>query len=194
MKIRWQVVHHPEQAGRFCETVYTLEDPERIGYLRADLFKLGEDTENFDLAREISSGDLQERLLDVPALIRVKTGSKINPKTGKPYVGVYVQQRLGDPQRAQRPQPIPGTPFMAPAGSDVPEPAADEFVHPDQGSLDDVPFTGSEETPPGNENQKAALIEQGCECDDPVAVELSKQKGLPGTGSIECPLPGHAAF
>jgi hypothetical protein len=58
MKIRFQVVHHPEQAGRFCEIVYTLEDPDRISYLRADLHKLGEDTASFDLAREITTGAL----------------------------------------------------------------------------------------------------------------------------------------
>jgi hypothetical protein len=183
MKIRFQVVHHPEQAGRFCEIVYTLEDPDRISYLRADLHKLGEDTSRFDLAREITTGALQARLLDTPVLVRVKTGSKTNPKTGKPYVGVYVQRRLGDPDRsARRDLERNGT-------SDVPEPAADEFVHPQQTSLDDVPFTGQEPEPKGQRNQEANLRELGCVCEDPVKVELKQ-----AVGHVDCPLPGHAPF
>jgi hypothetical protein len=183
MKIRFQVVHHPEQAGRFCEIVYTLEDPDRISYLRADLHKLGEDTSRFDLAREITTGALQARLLDTPVLVRVKTGSKMNPKTGRPYVGVYVQRRLGDPDRTAR-RDLERT-----GASDVPEPAANEFVHPEQASLDDVPFTGEEPAPEGQRNQEAHLRRLGCVCDDPVKVELKQS-----VGDIDCPLPGHAPF
>jgi hypothetical protein len=76
----------------------------------------------------------------------------------------------------------------------VPGAEGDEFVHPDQGTLDDVPFTGDEVPAEGNRNQERALREQGCECEDPVAVELAKQKHEPGTGSLDCPLPGHAPF
>jgi hypothetical protein len=183
MKIRFQVVHHPEQAGRFCEIVYTLEDPDRISYLRADLHKLGEDTSRFDLAREITTGALQARLLDTPVLVRVKTGSKMNPKTGRPYVGVYVQRRLGDPDRTAR-RDLERT-----GASDVPGAAAGEFVHPEQASLDDVPFTGEEPAPEGQRNQEAHLRRLGCVCEDPVKVELKQS-----VGDIDCPLPGHAPF
>jgi hypothetical protein len=183
MKIRFQVVHHPEQAGRFCEIVYTLEDPDRISYLRADLHKLGEDTSRFDLAREITTGALQARLLDTPVLVRVKTGSKMNPKTGRPYVGVYVQRRLGDPDRTAR-RDLERT-----GASDVPEAAAGEFVHPEQASLDDVPFTGTEPVGEGLRNQEARLRELGCICEEPYAVEVKR-----AVGHVDCPLPGHAPF
>jgi hypothetical protein len=116
-------------------------------------------------------------------LVRVKTGSKLNPKTGRPYVGVYVQRRLGDPDRTAR-RDLERT-----GASDIPEPAAGEFVHPDQASLDDVPFTGEEPAPEGQRNQEARLRRLGCVCEDPVKVELKQS-----VGDIDCPLPGHAPF
>jgi hypothetical protein len=183
MKMRLQVVHHPEQAGRFCEIVYTLEDPDRISYLRRDLARLGEDTSRFDLARELTTGALQARLLDTPVLVRVKTGSKLNPKTGTPYVSVYVQRRLGDPDRSAR-RDLERT-----GASDVPEPAANEFVHPNQTSLDDIPFTGQEPEPEGQRNQEARLRELGCVCEDPMKVELKQ-----AVGRVDCGVPGHAPF
>jgi hypothetical protein len=189
MKIRFVVVHHDEQAGRFCEVVYTLEDPERIGYLRADLHKLGENTANFDLAQEIASGALQDRLLDTPVLVRVKTGSKLNPKTGKPYVGVYVQRKLGEPDRSARPTTATNSTTAGLPNSDVPGAGADEFVHPQQASLDDVPFDGKEQPAPGQGNQEAHLRERGCICEEPVKVELKQ-----AVGHVDCPLPGHAPF
>jgi hypothetical protein len=191
MKIRFQVVHHPEQAGRFCEIVYTLEDPDRISYLRRDLARLGEDTSRFDLACELTTGALQARLLDTPVLVRVKTGTKINPKTGTPYVSVYVQRRLGDPNRSAR-RDLERT-----GASDVPGAAPGEFVHPHQTpyqtpgqtSLDDVPFTGDEPVSEGARNQEAHLRELGCICENPLAVETRL-----AAGNVDCPIPGHAPF
>jgi hypothetical protein len=185
MKIRFQV-QHSEHAGRMIEKVYSIETEDGVAFLKADLHRMGVDVSAFQLS-SIVDGTLQEQTLDLPLLLRVKEGTKQNPKTGKPYVSVYIQQRLGDPVRGKR-DALPTT------GSDVPGATGDEFVHPQQGNLDDVPFTGDEETPPGNLNQEAALRANGCTCEEPVKVELAKAAGNPGEGDIECPLPGHAPF
>ncbi len=184
MKIRFQVQHHPEHAGRFCEKVYAIETEDGVGYLKADLHRLGVDVGAFQLT-DISTGKLQEQTLDLPVLVRVKTGSKINPKTGKAYVSVFIQQRLGDQIKRASTATLPTQ------GSDVPGAKGDEFVHPDQTKLeDDVPFTGEEETPKGQGNQAAQLREQGCICEDPVKAEQDGKN----FGDIECPVPGHAPF
>jgi hypothetical protein len=198
MKIRFVVVHHAEQAGRFCEKVYGLEDPDAIGYLKADLHRLGEDVDNFNVAEEVSSGRLQERLLDTPVLVRVKRNpNRIDPKTRKARVNTYIQQKLGEPDRSARPvlattAPPPGQQFLTSSTehpSDVPGAKADEFVHPQQASLDDVPFDGKEQPAPGQGNQEAHLRERGCICEEPVKVELKQ-----AVGHVDCPLPGHAPF
>jgi hypothetical protein len=94
-----------------------------------------------------------------------------------------VQRRLGDPDRSARRD------LERNGASDIPEPAAGEFVHPEQASLDDVPFTGEEPAPEGQRNQEAHLRRLGCVCEDPVEVELKQS-----VGDIDCPLPGHAPF
>jgi hypothetical protein len=177
MKIRFQVQHHPEYAGRFCEKIYSIETEDGVGYLKSDLHRLGVDTESFQLT-DIASGKLQEQTLDLPVLIRVKRPPGKTNKRGEQVVNVWIQQRLGDPVRG------------AQKTSDVPGAQGDEFVHPDQGKLDDVPFTGDEPEPEGNGNQAAALREKGCICDEPVKAEQDPKT----FGNIECPVPGHAPF
>ena len=183
LKIRFQVQHHPEHAGRFAEIVYSLEDPERIGYLKAGFAKLiGTDAANrMNIAVDCLPGsELLESLLDVPVLIRVKTGNRINQKTGKPYVGVYIEQRLGDQQQRPKEDPLP---WDEKNPSDVPAPAQGEFEHPkDDGA--DHPFDDPEPGEGDEEAQRAALREAGCSCEDPLA---------PG-GTVDCPIPGHADF
>jgi hypothetical protein len=183
MKIRFQIQHHPEHAGHFIEKVYTIETEDGVGYLKSDLHRMGVNVEGFQLSR-IATGELQSETLDLPLLIRVKRPGKLNRK-GKEIVNVWIQQRLGDPVRAQSVGEARGW-----NPSDVPGAQGDEFVHPDQGKLDDVPFTGDEETPEGQGNQEAHLRELGCICDDPVKTEADGK----GFGNIECPVPGHAPF
>jgi hypothetical protein len=110
----------------------------------------------------------------VPVLIRVKRPGKTNSK-GYEIVNVYIQQRLGDQQRPQQDR-------LPTSGSDVPEPEADEFVHPRAEDGDNPLFSAEE--------RRDALLEAGCICDDPVAVA----DGNKTTAHVDCPLPGHAPF
>ena len=174
LKVRFQVQHHPTYGVRVCDTVYSLEDPDRINYLKSDLATLvgrGQ-VEGLNYGVDLLPGsDFLESLLDVPVLIRVKRPGKTNAK-GYEIVNVYLQQRLGDQQR-------PPTP----ARSDVPEPKSGEFVHPkDDGS--DHPFDEV-----SDQEKLEALRDVGCVCDDPLAVAAGE-----GGGSIDCPVPGHAQF
>lgn len=183
MKMRLQVQHHPEEAGRFVEKVYSIEEEDGIGYLKADLHRLGVNVEGMNIGQAITSGALAEELYDVPVLVRVKRPAGKTNKRGEQVVNVYIQQRLGDPDRSARG-------FLERNGaSDVPGTAAGEFVHPDQTSLDDVPFTGDETVEQGLRNQEARLRELGCICEDPIGVELGH-----AVGNIDCGVPGHAPF
>jgi hypothetical protein len=182
LKIRFQVQHHPEHAGRFCESVYSLEDPDRLDFLKSDLAKLvGRDAvEGLNFAVDLLPGsDFLESLLDVPVLVRVKTGTKINPRTEKPYVSIYLQQRLGDPVHGATP---PGR--LPTSGSDVPndtsgfDPVSQQVAEDAENPLDVSP-----------EARREALVDAGCVCEDPVAVA----DGEAG-GHVDCPLPGHAQF
>jgi hypothetical protein len=183
MKMRLQVQHHPEEAGRFAEKVYSIEEEDGIGYLKADLHRLGVNVQGMNIGQAITSGALAEELYDVPVLVRVKRPAGKTNKRGEQVVNVYIQRRLGDPDRSARRD------LERNGASDVPEPAAGEFVHPEQASLDDVPFTGEEPAPEGQRNQEAHLRRLGCVCDDPVKVELKQS-----VGDIDCSLPGHAPF
>lgn len=192
LKMRFQVVHNEEYAGRFCETVYPLEDEERIGYLKRDLKTLGADMDSFRLVDCVPDSPFLIGLLDTPTLIRVKTGSKINEKTGKPYVSVYIEQKIGDaPQRRSardmaRREDLPERTGQ----SDVPDDTSDFEAtrKAEQEAARDAKY--GETIPEGTDEERTAeLVAAGCECEDPLAVEAQ-----PGTGSIECPIPGHAQF
>lgn len=216
MKMVFTIVHDDDWAGLPLEKVYGLEDPERIGYLKADLYRLGVDTEKLDLATAISTGELQASLLDTPTLIRVKRGNKINPKTNQPYVGVYIQQKLGEPVRRVAGPERTGQ-------SDIPETGEKDFVHPDQGTIDEelakaaeerrlddkygdtmpdgdgenIVREGDETTPPSVDSpevRERRLRELGCVCESPLEVDEATHNGNKGTGHVDCPVPGHAAF
>jgi hypothetical protein len=187
LKMRFQVQHHPEHTGRFAETIYSLEDAERIGFLKADMARLvgSERAEQLNYAVDVLPGSaFLESLLDVPVLIRVKTGTKINQKTGKPYVGVYIQQVLGEQQRPQTDPP----PWDEPK-SDVSDDTSDFDAtrKAEQEAARDAKYGESiplEDDPENDEQARQKLIDAGCVCEDPLE---------PG-GNVECPVPGHADF
>jgi hypothetical protein len=178
LKMRLLVQHHDKYGGRVCDTIYNLEDPDRLDWLKRDLAKIvgPERVEQLNYGVDLLPGSafLEKELLDVPVLIRVKRPGKTNSK-GYEIVNVYIQQRLGDQQRPQQDR-------LPTSGSDVPEPAADEFVHPRAEDGDNPLFSAEE--------RRDALLEAGCICEDPVAVA----DGDKTTAHIDCPLPGHAPF
>jgi hypothetical protein len=186
LKMRFQVQHHPEYGGRFADTVYSLEDPDRIDWLKKDLATLvgREQVEQLNDGVDLLPGsDFLESLLDVPVLIRVKRPGRKNAK-GYEIVNVYLQQRLGDQQR-------PPQDRLPVSGSDVPndtsafdETAKHEAEQARQLSEDaENPLLDAQE-------RREALLEAGCICEDPVAV----QDGDKTTAHVDCPLPGHAPF
>jgi hypothetical protein len=118
MKMRLQVQHHPEEAGRFAEKVYSIEEEDGIGYLKADLHRLGVNVQGMNIGQAITSGALAEELYDVPVLVRVKRPAGKTNKRGEQVVNVYIQRRLGDPDRSARRD------LERNGASDVPEPAA----------------------------------------------------------------------
>jgi hypothetical protein len=133
---------------------------------------------------------LQERLLDTPVLVRVKTGSKHQPEDGQGRTSACTcSASWASPTAARVPTTATNSTTAGLPNSDVPGAKADEFVHPQQASLDDVPFDGKEQPAPGQGNQEAHLRERGCICEEPVKVELKQ-----AVGHVDCPLPGHAPF
>ena len=178
IKIVFQIQHHPAQGGRETGSVFSLEDPERIGFLKAALARVvgSERVDQLNLAVDCLPGSefIENELLDVPVMVRVKRPGKTNSK-GYEIVNVYIQDRLGDQQRPPR----------AAAGDtgDASEFEQTRAKEAQQAAEDaDNPLFTAEE-------RREALIEAGCVCDDPVAVADGA-----GGGSIECPVPGHAQF
>lgn len=102
-------------AGRRAEIVNSLEDPERLPFLKA-LFDtlVGDDGGVSVLGRRYSITDvvpespLLVALLDVPVRFRAVESKKVNQETGRPYLNIYLNERLGaavrqgavDPARA----------------------------------------------------------------------------------------------
>jgi hypothetical protein len=178
LKMRLLVQHHDKYGGRVCDTIYNLEDPDRLDWLKRDLAKIvgPERVEQLNYGVDLLPGSafLEKELLDVPVLIRVKRPGKTNSK-GYEIVNVYIQQRLGDQQRPQQDR-------LPTSGSDVPEPEPEEFVHQKVEDGENPLFSAEE--------RRDALLEAGCICDDPVAVA----DGDKSTGHVDCPIPGHAPF
>jgi hypothetical protein len=131
LKTEIEIALHPEYTGREVETVHDLEDPERIGWLKKHLAALGVNVESddFDITQVRPGSELLASLLDVPVAFVIKTGTRINEKTGKPYRSVYVNERLGGPMPAPSSQ----------AAADVPADTTD--LTPEQQQADDkIPF------------------------------------------------------
>ena len=113
------IINDQQYAGRQVDTIHNLEDQKRIDYLKSHLAKLGANTAGIRLAEDLRPGsDFLRGLLDVVVEIAIKDSKKINPNTDKPYRNVFVNQRIG-------------------SVSDIPGPATDDFVHPNQGSMDE---------------------------------------------------------
>jgi hypothetical protein len=186
LKMRLLVQHHDKYGGRVCDTIYNLEDPDRLDWLKRDLAKIvgPERVEQLNYGVDLLPGSafLEKELLDVPVLIRVKRPGKKNAK-GYEIVNVYLQQRLGDQQR-------PPQDRLPVSGSDVPsdttafdETAAAEAEQAKQLSEDaENPLLDAQE-------RREALLEAGCLCEDPVAVQDKQAEG-----HVDCPVPGHAPF
>jgi hypothetical protein len=184
VKIVLQIQHHPEYGGREVGPVFSLEDPDRIGFLKAALARVvGSDrVDQLNLAVDCLPGSefIENEMLDVPVLIRIKRPGKTNSK-GYEIVNVYIQDRLGDQVR-------PPQDRLPSSGSDVDNDTsaidATRAAEAKQAAEDaDNPLFSAEE-------RREALLEAGCICEDPVAVA----DGDKTTAHVYCPLPGHASF
>lgn len=96
----FQIDNDPEYSGRIVDTMFSLEDPERIKWLKAHFAKLGVDVEHVPITQIVPGSPLLNGLLDTPVLIRVKRSDKLDQRTGLPRVNIYLQERLGSPGAA----------------------------------------------------------------------------------------------
>lgn len=100
-----------QYGGRYAEVVNSLEDPERLPFLKA-LFDTLADGQPYRLTDIAPETPFLISLLDVPVRFRVAASKKINNETGKPYLNVYVNERTGPPIRqgdvGQRASMTPG--------------------------------------------------------------------------------------
>jgi hypothetical protein len=195
VKIVLQIQHHPEYGGREVGSVFSLEDPDRIGFLKAALARVvGSDrVDQLNLAVDCLPGSefIENEMLDVPVLIRIKRPGKTNSK-GYEIVNVYIEQRLGDQvrpasvttERRIGPDGRESTVMRSDVPSDTSEFDATRAAEAKQAAEDaDNPLFSAEE-------RREALLEAGCICEDPVAVA----DGDKATAHVDCPLPGHAPF
>lgn len=101
------------------ELVHPLEDPDRLGATKKHLNTLG--IELTDYSQLI---DALHTVKDVPVEVAVKTGTRINEKTGMPYRNAYVNKRLGH----------------AITSTDVPVQAPTPVGQTQDGNTDPIPF------------------------------------------------------
>jgi hypothetical protein len=101
LKCVFQVQNHPDYGGRYAETIFSLEDPGRLTFLKQFIRRLGgmtqDEVDALSMTAFAPNSGLLRALLDTPVEIKVvRKGS--NPKdAGRPYVNTYLQHRLGDP-------------------------------------------------------------------------------------------------
>lgn len=141
LKTVLEVAFDREYAGREAPTIHSLDDPDRIKFLKTHLSRLGADVENLDM-REVRPGsELLTSLLDVPVAIAVRTSSKTDAN-GVPYRNVYLNERLGNPMNANG-AGVVGGPML---GGKVQQPATD--VPADTEGLEQAPAPHAEDDPP----------------------------------------------
>lgn len=97
LKTELQIHNDPEYTGSSASTMHNLEDPDKIGWLKKHLAILGVNVEHLDLTEVRPGSATLSAVLDTPVEITIKTGSRINQKTGEPYRNVYVNRSLGAP-------------------------------------------------------------------------------------------------
>lgn len=83
-----------EYDGNEATTLHSLEDPDRFDWLKTHLERLGLETTDLDLTMLETS---LSALLDVPIVFAVVDSHS----GGKEYRNVYVNERIGDPMRAE---------------------------------------------------------------------------------------------
>ena len=94
----------PQWKGCDIETMHSLTNTDRAASLMKHLTGLGcasVDLQNIDTAPELRDA------LDCPVVVAIKRSDRINPQTDKPYVGVYVNERLGGPIPSDLDMPAP---------------------------------------------------------------------------------------
>lgn len=138
LKVTYQIDNEAEYSGRRVDTLFGLEDPDRIKWLKSWLARLigAERVEQTPITDVRPSSPLLNELLDVPVLIKVKRSDRAVDNEGNPRVNIYLQQRLGDSLNGQ---------LLARKSSDVTQqPSLDDFAPAVGRSAinddDDIPF------------------------------------------------------
>ncbi len=86
----------PEYAGRQVEIIHNLTDPERLNRLKGHLQTLGLNPDEIEFSQLMSA---LHDVLDVPVLVRIKTGKMKTDGSGEHWRSAYVNRRLGEPLR-----------------------------------------------------------------------------------------------
>jgi hypothetical protein len=151
LKLTWELQHtgshDAEYAGLTVSKLYDLEPhlvagpipasteevQRKIGFMLKDLKTLGVKTDDpdFSLALIRPGSPIWDGCLGAPYELAVVESKKINERTGKPYVNLYLNERLGGPLTPDVPSNVSPDDFAPPvqAGSAVPD--------------DDIPFAPS---------------------------------------------------
>lgn len=95
LKVVFQVDNDPEYSGRLVDTLFALEDPERVKWLKSFFARLGVNVEQTPITEIRPGSALLNGLLDTPVLIKVKRSEKSFDRDGSPRVNIYLQQKLG---------------------------------------------------------------------------------------------------
>jgi hypothetical protein len=98
LKAELKIANDREHDGQVMEKVWELDNPERMGYLKADLRTMGLSPDDDDFSFGNLLNEL-EQVLDVPLMVAVVTSNRVNEKTGENYRNIYLNQRLGAPLR-----------------------------------------------------------------------------------------------
>jgi hypothetical protein len=130
LKIVYEITisQDPQYKGWPLEMIYSLEPPPelaemKLGFLKRDLRTLGIDVEadDFSFAQVRPGSAIWDAVLDVPVELAVVESKKLDEKTGKPFVNVYLNERLGDALPSDVPFDFPeGEAVAAGKDDDVP--------------------------------------------------------------------------
>lgn len=216
-----RVVNHPEVAGRKADIVNALEDPERIGWLKELLVKLGArevcqangwdfDHPQMFPALVVPGSPILRALVDTPVLIKVVTSDRQKPD-GSYYRNVYLQQRLGPPGSmaapTQQQMPVAPQPVQLPVNAVTQLPPSPAQYQSDVTTPQDLaafpppagdPFAFGQSQAPVQPQQQAGPpipmtpMQQGQQVNDQLAQQLAQRPAAP-TGAAAVQPPQQAA-
>jgi hypothetical protein len=145
LKLTWELQHtgshDAEYAGLTVSKLYDLEPhlaaksippsteeiQRKIGFMLKDLKTLGVKTDDpdFSLALIRPGSPIWDGCLGAPYELAVVESKKVNDRTGKPYVNLYLNERLGGPLTPDVPSDAPVVATADPSKAYVPTDESD---------------------------------------------------------------------